>query len=103
MEKKTCRLPAGINFIISVVLFVDRKTRILQHEIRQLCPVLTPVHSAHSIRRVMPAPIGCHLRNVRFEGRISMTHQYLSQISQAMLDMLGGVRSVDEKSDSDDV
>lgn len=32
-----------------------------------------------------------------------MTHQYLSQISQAVLDVLGGVRSVDEISDSDDV
>lgn len=50
----------------------ERQTWILQHIPPQLGPISTPMDCTDPVRRVMPAPIRRHLRNIRLERRVRM-------------------------------
>ena len=88
---------------IPIIPVFERQAWILQHIPPQLGPIPTPMNRADPVRRVMPAPVRCHLRNIRLERRVCMAQQYLSQVSQTMLDVVCGMRPVDEVPDADDV
>lgn len=60
------------------------------------------MHRPHAIRRMVPLFVR-KLRYIDLERRVSVAHEYLPQVAQAVLDVLERMRAVRQKADADDV